>query len=311
MTQPRHTKRSIDDLINNTPEAQPINYAKPPVETPKNDAAEPKAEENTPKTDPEFNTDAEIEPEIREKPAEIAPEPPENQEIEPKVVEKTATPVAEVDEYGSPVAKQKTYTEEQVQAMIRDRLKRGAFKQEQQQATPQQIQQAEESGFQYNENSEMSWSQQLKQFVKSTMQEVKNEEFSEQRERARKHAEVEFESKFHSGMARHPDFVQVMADKHITDDMVHATRGLSNPAGFLYAAAKRMPQELDRISKIQDPYQQVSEMGRLHERLAKPKPSSNAPRPLSQDRGDITDKAPAKVSIDHLIAEHAKSRYGR
>jgi hypothetical protein len=321
MTQPKHTIQSIDALINAVPEAQPINYKKPPVNTENIENNIENRQESVKKA-PEVPETHEIEADIAEKPAietktpptdETPDKTPENAASTANVQQNSETSATETDEYGNPVAKPKMYTEDEVQRMIRDRLKRGAFKDPQPMAQPtaQQVQQAEDSGFQYNENSELSWSQQLKQFVKSTMQEVKNEEFSKQQQVIQHQNQVEFESKFHAGMAKYPDFVQTMADKTITDDMVMAVRGLDNPAAFLYTAAKRLPGELERIAKIRDPYIQVAEMGRLHEKLAKKKPSSNAPRPLSQDRSDISEKAPAKVSIDHLIAEDAARKYKR
>jgi hypothetical protein len=113
-------------------------------------------------------------------------------------------------------------------------------------------------------------------------------------------------------MSQYPDFVKTLSDKPVTNDMMMAVQGLENPAAFLYTVAKKMPGELDRISKIPNPYIQVAEMGRLHEKLSKAKPSSNAPKPLSRDSSDISEKAaPARVPIEHLIAEDAKSRYRR
>lgn len=320
MTQPKHTVKSIDALINNIPEAQPINYQKPPV-TPENIENKPDFDEKPAKIEVKAeeneNNDDFIETPVTEARKAEKSEKPENtetssnvQQNDGKIVENAETPATEVDEYGNPLPPPKMYTEDQVQKMMRERLKRGAFRQEPA-PSQQQLQQAEDTGFQYNENSELSWSQQLKQFVKSTMQEVKKEEYFEHKQAAEKQANAEFEAKFHTGMSKYADFIETMADKTITDDMVMATRGLTNPAGFLYAAAKKAPQELHRIAKIADPYQQVAEMGRLHEKLAKRKPSSNAPRPLTPDRNDVFDKPPARVSIDHLIHEDAAKRYRR
>lgn len=316
MTQPNHTVRSIDDLINNTPEAQPINHVKA-QNTAENSENKPQNPPGITKSEPETSEIIENKDDLEEKPAnkeEISPKTQENADKSSDPISKSnehvEVPSAELDEYGNAIPPPKMYTEEQVQKMMRDRLKRGPFREEPA-PSPQQLQQAEDTGFQYNENSELSWSQQLKQFVKSTMQEVKKEEYFEHQKAVKKQAEIEFEAKFHTGMSKYPDFVETMSDKVITDDMVMATRGLANPAAFLYTAAKKMPQELDRISKIADPYQQVAEMGRLHEKLSKKKPSSNAPRPLSPDRSDVIDRPPAKASIDHLIAEDAKSKYRR
>ncbi len=193
--------------------------------------------------------------------------------------------------------------------MIRDRLSRGQFKD--QQPTPQQTEQAKNSGFEYNANSDLSWSDQLKVFVKEAIQEVNQDQVKHHREHARQQAEAEFESKMFSGMAKYPDFVDVMSQNPVSDAMVMGIRGLDNPAAFLYAAAKRHPEELGRIAKISDPYQQAAEMGRLHDRVAKAKRASSAPRPLTQDRSDVSEKVAPRYSIDHLIHEHGKDRYRR
>jgi len=298
--------RSIDDLINSVPEAQPINSANSPVERKeveqKVESPEPDAnltEDNANNDDSKKQENSTKDDNVQENAGNVQDD--ESHKSKP----------ADTDEYGNPVAKPKMYSEEEVQRMIRDRLKRGTFRQEQEQPTQQQVQQAQNSGFEYNENSDESWQQQLKTFVKSTMQEVQQENIQHQQVQQQKATQTAFEEKFFDGMAKHPDFVQELSDKTITNDMMMGIRGLDNPAGFLYAAAKREPKELERISRIPDPYQQSAEMGRLHERMRKAKTSSNAPRPVSQDRGDIADKAPQKVSIDHLIQEDAVKRIRR
>lgn len=321
-----HTVRSIDGLISNIPEAQPINPANSPSAKPENKKVDVKAAnltQNAPKIDDHENILTE-KLQKSEKPEKI----PENsqtddkkqqnsstftniQEGDDKSSEDAASSENEMDEYGNPVVKAKVYTEEQVQQMIRDRLKRGAFRNEQQ-PSPQQVQQAQDSGFQYDENSEQTWSQQLEGFVENTMKKVNERHQREQQKFVQKRAQEEFESKFHAGMAKYPDFVQTLQDKPVSDNMMMAVRGLENPAAFLYTAAKKMPGELERISKIGDPYVQAAEMGRLHEKLSKPKSSSNAPRPLSHDRSDISEKAaPARVPIEHLIDEDARNRVRR
>jgi hypothetical protein len=148
-------------------------------------------------------------------------------------------------------------------------------------------------------------------FVKEAIQEVSQDQVRERQEYAKRQAEAEFESKLFSGMSKYPDFVNVLSETPVSDAMVMGIRGLDNPAAFLYAAAKRHPEELARIGKINDPYQQAAEMGRLHDRIAKAKRASSAPRPLSQDRSDVSEKVAPKYSIDHLIHEHAKDRYRR
>ena len=113
-------------------------------------------------------------------------------------------------------------------------------------------------------------------------------------------------------MSKYSDFVEVVGSKPITNDMMKGIRGLKNPVAFLYAAAKQQPAELDRISKIQDPYQQAAEMGRLHEKMVKTRPhSSNASKPLIPKSADVADSAPMKVSIEDRIYQYGKEKIRR
>lgn len=314
-----HVIRSIDALISGIPEAQPINPANSPAanstqNSPKIDDKAPNVVENDAKSKDnlqELGDQEDIsqdENDIHENRRSSS----KLKEDQPKIEDDKKTSDTDMDEYGNPVAKPKTYTEEQVQQMMRERLKRGQFRQEQPPRQEPPTQQAGSEGFQYNENSELSWSQQMEMFVENTMEKVSQRKTHAQQAALQRQAQEDFEAKFHVGMAKYPDFVKTMEDKLVTNDMVMAIRGLDNPAAFLYTAAKRMPAELDRISKIRDPYVQVAEMGRLHEKLSKPKPSSNSPKPLSRDRSDISEKAPpARVPIEHLIDQDAKGRYKR
>ena len=90
--------------------------------------------------------------------------------------------------------------------------------------------------------------------------------------------------------------------------MTLATRAMADPAAFLYAAAKRNPEELERISKLRDPYAQMTEMGKLEERMRRNKPTTNAPRPLSRTTEDVGLPEPkkqnkAEETIEDLIAK--------
>ena len=114
-------------------------------------------------------------------------------------------------------------------------------------------------------------------------------------------------------MGKYQDFHQVVAGKPITNQMMLATRSLENPAAFVYGAAKMHPQELDRISRISDPYQQAAEIGRLHEKMVKSRATiSNAPKPIEQPKGNMPNKpVNDKPSIDSLILQHAAAKNKR
>src|SRR5271156_3589341 len=169
-------------------------------------------------------------------PHETAPEydiPEEKQETKEKV--------STVDEYGNEVqAKERVYTESEVQAMIRDRLSRGQRQQESQ--APQQPQQ--------NQQNE-DWEAQLETFIDQTITKRETKAQEQQWQRQEQENQAQFEVRFNSGMAKYPDFERVVMDKPLTPQMVIATRGMQDPAAFIYAAAKTQAPELERISRIQ------------------------------------------------------------
>lgn len=221
---------------------------------------------------------------------------------------------SEIDDYGN----EKTRDND----VIRERLARQAesLKRQHQaeldalraQLTPNQQQQVAEN-FQYDENSNQSWDQQLRQFVEQTVRGMTERQQQEAQRVRDMQAIREFETKFTDDMTRFPDFEQVIGSvaAPITDPMVHATRGMKNPAAFLYAAAKRAPQELQRISNIQDPYVQISEMGRLEATLRQTKPGTKAPRPLGKTQEDSAINVPDKArqpSIEELILQSDKRK---
>lgn len=220
----------------------------------------------------------------------------------------------DTDDYGN--------TKERDNDVIRERLARQAesLKRQHQaeldalraQLTPNQQQHVADN-FQYDENSSQSWDQQLRQFVEHTVRGMTERQQQEEARMRDMAAQREFESKFTEDMSKFSDFEEVIKSvaAPITDPMVHATRGMKNPAAFLYAAAKRAPAELQRISSIKDPYVQISEMGRLEASLRQTKPGTKAPKPLGrpQEDGHIphSDK-PRQPSIEELIMQSDKRK---
>ena len=211
---------------------------------------------------------------------------------------------AEMDDYGNPKAEKKLYTQEEVDERInravRERLERGRHEVQQQQQPQAQPQQGDED-----------WRNELKSFVVNTVQGMTAEQQQQAAQQREQQAQVEFESKFHQGMSRFNDFVDVVGDAPITDAMTVATRGMKDPAAFLYAAAKTQKAELARIAKIQDPYVQVAEMGKLEERIRKSKTTTNAAKPVSKFSGDASSKDTSRGSIEDRIAQHAKRKFKR
>lgn len=225
---------------------------------------------------------------------------------EPEKVDK-AEQVSPIDEYGNPIEKSKMYSEEEVNRMMRERFSRGKYA-EQAPQVQQQIQK-DAQGFQPDPASDESWETQLEAFIERTV-DKRQAKLSEQQWRAQEAAKhAEFEDKFTIGMSKYHDFHKVVSGQPITNDMLLATRSLENPAAFVYGASKLHPKELDRISRMQDPYMQAAEVGRLHERMVKERRSqSAAPKPLDAPKGSLPNKAANQPSIDERIHQYAKQK---
>lgn len=250
----------------------------------------------------------EVEPE--ETPDEVESElEPEETPEEPEEEPETRKKEPEVDEYGN--------EKEPENEVIRERLKKQAKKfqaeidelraQLSSQGASREVQQAAKD-FEYDPDSSGDWQQQLASFVKQTVQSMTREQEEAKTRQQEQEVQRAFEGKFRDGMNRFDDFKEVVGglDFQITDAMTLATRAMDNPAAFLYAAAKRNPQELERISKMRDPYAQMTEMGKLEERMRKNKPLTKAPRPLGKTTEDATVKPKAKEvdkSGDDLLAK--------
>lgn len=229
-------------------------------------------------------------------------EPAKEAEAASDTGETTETAVDGEDAYGNKIAPAKMYSEEEVQRMIRERLARGR------QSAPEQTQVQEAAkDFKADPESEESWEAQLGDFVEqkiAQIEEKKQQAVWQQREQT---SQQEFEDKFTTGMGKYGDFTNVVQGKPITSSMMMATRSMDDPAAFIYAACKQQPAEIERIAKMQDPYAQIAEMGRLEERMKKSRILTAAPRPAKRVSGDTTTEAP-KYSIDQLIATHAKDK---
>jgi hypothetical protein len=175
-----------------------------------------------------------------------------------------------------------------------------------QQGASREVQQAAKD-FEYDQNAEGDWQQQLGAFIKQTVNSMTREQQEAQSRHEEAQVQSEFEGKFRDGMSKFNDFTDVISSLpfQISNPMTLATRAMENPAAFLYAAAKRNPQELERISKIRDPYAQMTEMGRLEERMRKNKPTTKAPRPLGRTPADAhtaTPKKKTEANGDDLLA---------
>lgn len=167
------------------------------------------------------------------------------------------------------------------------------------------------SDFKYDENSNASWQEQLTAFVKQTIQNVGREQQETERAVQEQQTEREFKQKFTQGMERFKDFREVVGAQPIDNAMTMALRGMNDPSAFIYAASKRHPQELERISKLKDPYARVVEMGKLEERMRRPKPTTTTPRPLGRTKEDVNPKVQQKKKEntgDDLLAKSDAKR---
>ncbi len=212
---------------------------------------------------------------------------------------------SDIDEYGN--------EKEKDNEVIRERLARQARKHEAEMAalraqlTAQQTQQVTKAaeGFEYNPEAAGDWQQQLASFVEHTVANMTTKKQQEQQRQEEVQAQVEFENKFRDDVQRFPDFQEVITSlpAQIDDPMVYATRSMKNPAAFLYAAAKRAPQELQRISQMRDPYAKIAAMGALEASLRQTKPATKAPRPVgrTQEDSSLPHKTNKEPTIEDLI----------
>lgn len=287
---------SIDDLLmgGSTPQ-NPM----PPEEKQLNETAE--IEELEEDNEPEEHHETHDEPEDDHMGEQ---DDAYDEEEEPEVKHKK-----EYDEYGN--------EKEPENKEIRDRLARQAKKfqaeiddlrmQLAQSGASQQVQKAAQD-FEFDPNAEGNWQQQLAQFVRQEVANMNRDNEKQKMQQIELQTQQQFEQKFKQGMEHFHDFRDVITnlDFQITDHMTLATRAMDNPAAFLYAAAKRHPQELERISKLRDPIAQVAEIGKLEERMKKSKPLTKAPRPLAKLKEDTVSKTKPKekdTSGDDLLAK--------
>lgn len=302
MTKKQESKPSIhsaDDLIIKM-EAEKLGKAIP--EIPSAEAKKTEAPDSVPEVESKAPSASEEIADEPEAPKEEKAQQSEEQAEEPNNTTSEASDGEEVDEYGTKIGKPKLYTEEEVQSMIRKRLR----DRHQDGQSNVEVQQAAKE-FQPDPNSEESWEGQLEEFIDKTIQKRENKRVNEEWKRQEEATQVDFEIKFTEGMGKYNDFKQVVANKPITNAMMLATRSMKDPAAFVYAASKQHPKELERISQIKDVVTQATEIGRLEERMKKARIISSSPKPSQKIKGDTSSEMP-QLSIESRIAAHAKSK---
>lgn len=270
--------QDMQEKMTNSP-PQPIT---PPVE--------PTLEADTPITHPEPQVDAqpiEIKDEIKE---------------ESPVIDESKENDSSIDEYGNPVEKPRTYTEDEVNSLIRERLARNK--------QPENFKPVVEKTSSPEESQD--WEKELENFIDKTIQKRDEKSARDKWEQQESIKQADFEARFTTGMKKYSDFHQIVAKQPITDSMMVATRGLENPAAFLYGAAKLHPEELQRISSIPDDATQAMEIGRLHEKMIKnSRLTSAASKPIAPIKGDMPTKRNNQASIEQRINDYAKQKQRR
>lgn len=272
---------------------------------------------------PELQPTEEAVQEVLEEIAEVPHETSEdeyglNEEAKDELKEEAPKKeVKAVDEYGNEKEPPRTYTQDEVDRItnekIRERLAR--LERNNPQLNPAahaQVQQATNQGFEYNAESNESWQIQLESFVEQTVSRMGSKQAQQAQQMREQQAQSEFDTKFTSGMGKFNDYKEVVGKQPITDAMVLAARSIADPAAFFYAAAKRNPQDLERISRISDPYAQIAEIGKLEERMKKGKPMTRTPKPISKTNDDLAvpHKANEKKqpTIEELIQQSAAKK---
>lgn len=173
----------------------------------------------------------------------------------------SSEPEAETDDYGNEKAAPKTYTEDEVNERINQAVRERLARAERNAQAETKQQPATQDGFEYDADSKDSWQVQLESFVKQTVGKMHQEQATQAQQAKEQKIQAEFEAKFQKGMSRFKDFTEVMSRQNITDAMVIATRGMDDPAAFMYAAVNRSPEEIKRIANIADPYAQNGRNG--------------------------------------------------
>lgn len=240
-------------------------------------------------------------------------EPEEHGEPEEQREEEHTKKEEDYDDYGNVKAPPKTYTEEEVNdrinKAIRERLARVNNNQGQQPTQQQVAQKAQD--FDYNPDSAESWETQLAKFVEKTVTDMGQKQAQQQKQMQDEQHQAEFEDKFSRGMNRFGDFREVVGAQPITDPMTYALREMQDPAAFIYAASKRNPKELARISSLASPHAQMMEMAKLEQSMRKQSSGTKAPKPISRSREDAsmpTQTKKKEASIEDLIASSEAKR---
>lgn len=294
---------NIDDMLMGgktatqpaTPESQSMGPAEIGEDMP-DDVYGLNEEPETPEPEDDHMSDPEPEPEQEEKP------------------EEDHTP--EYDEYGN--------EKENLSKSMQKRLERQAeslkrkhdaelaeLRQQLAQAgASKEVQQAAKD-FEFDPNDEGSWEEQFASMVRQTIAKDEQERIQRAQQEEVQRDMQEFRGRMQDGMNRFDDFIEVVGGQPMDNEMTLALRSIQDPAAFIYAASKRMPEELDRIARLKNPHDRYAEVIRLEQKMRQNKPTTKAPRPLGKAKEDAqvpVPKSKKEESIEDLIAKSDAKR---
>ncbi len=128
----------------------------------------------------------------------------ENKDVSRETISKSEEE-SPIDEYGNPVSKgkTKTFTQEEVNQIVRDRLARGR----QQQAEPENHRPLQQTEHHQSEESDGNdWEEQLNTFIDRKLEQKQQQEQERSWREKESQKQAEFQDKFTSGMDRYGDF---------------------------------------------------------------------------------------------------------
>ena len=234
--------------------------------------------------------------------------PVENPEINDTTPEPEAEEVATTDEYGNDLPKEeRMFKQSEVERMMQERLERDRRNRPTEKLNPPEP----EPTYEEPNAQPGDWQEELNQFVNQAVtrreQELKEKQW---REEAFKEQQ-KFENKFNQGMLKYNDFQEVVAPiaPLLNENLAQGLHGIENPAAFIYTIAKHHQGEFEKISKMNNPIQQIAALGALEATIKKNKNmGSNAPKPIDREKGDYSSKSsePRTNSVDHILRQQRK-----
>lgn len=224
----------------------------------------------------------------------------------------------DLDDYGDvgDESDEPVYSKKKMQEIVQERLRRERARYEkmmEEARMSQAPQQPEAPADPYAQSADnQDWEAQLDTILEQRMQKIEQKKMQEAVRAREEQEQKEYAQKFEAGMSRYEDFGDVVDPFSMSDHMMMATRGLKNPAAFIYSANKHHAEDLSKIKQL-PPAQQMVEIGRLEERMRRQRSTqSKAPAPIMPDKGDVRHKSfTPSNSVDQLLMREQSDRIKR